>query len=238
MPPETAAAERAFYRSDERSLGHRRPARRAPGGPQGSGTSGPGSACPGRTPRSSRSPSRRPWTRASRGPSGTCSTSPSPRTRRPRWRWPYSILTASRCPDPTARLSGGGWPRRCRPAPAPSPARPAGGRTPPLCPRWPGRERATPTGRAARAAAWWIPPPGPVLRPGALAEITGLVQRLGDGALPVEIELTGAPGSGRTALAAQAAARLGTRLVAVDAAVSRLARTRSTPRSGRSAGPA
>ena len=62
------------------------------------------------------------------------------------------------------------------------------------------------------------PPPGPVLRTGALAEITGLVQRLGDGALPVEIELTGALGSGRTTLAAQAAARLGTRLVAVDAA--------------------
>ncbi len=62
------------------------------------------------------------------------------------------------------------------------------------------------------------PPPGPVLRPEALAEITGLVQRLGESALPVEIELVGAPGSGRTTLAVQTAARLGVRLVAVDAA--------------------
>jgi AAA+ superfamily predicted ATPase len=62
------------------------------------------------------------------------------------------------------------------------------------------------------------PPPGPVLRPDALAEITGLVRRLGAGGLPIEIELAGAPGSGRTTLAAQAAAELGVRLVAVDAA--------------------
>jgi hypothetical protein len=74
------------------------------------------------------------------------------------------------------------------------------------------------------------PPDGPVLRPGALAEITGLVRRLGGGAPPVEIELAGPPGSGRTSLAAQAVAQLGpeladraggrlaARLVAVDAA--------------------
>jgi ATPase family associated with various cellular activities (AAA) len=65
------------------------------------------------------------------------------------------------------------------------------------------------------------PPPGPVLRPEALEEIVGFVQGLGQGdgaGLPVEIELAGAAGSGRTALAAQAAARLGSRLVAVDAA--------------------
>ena len=65
------------------------------------------------------------------------------------------------------------------------------------------------------------PPPGPVLRPEALEEIVGFVQRLGQGGgtgLPVEIELAGAAGSGRTALAAQAAAALGSRLVAVDAA--------------------
>jgi hypothetical protein len=65
------------------------------------------------------------------------------------------------------------------------------------------------------------PPPGPVLHPEALAEIVGFVQTLslgGGAALPVEIELAGAAGSGRTALAAQAAARLGTRLVTVDAA--------------------
>lgn len=65
------------------------------------------------------------------------------------------------------------------------------------------------------------PPPGPVLRPEAVEEIVGFVQLLGQGGgvgLPVEIELAGAAGSGRTALAAQAAARLGSRLVAVDAA--------------------
>jgi AAA+ superfamily predicted ATPase len=72
---------------------------------------------------------------------------------------------------------------------------------------WPGG----PSGRVVD------PPPGPVLRPEALAEITGLARRLGDAGLPIEIELAGLPGSGRTALAAQAAARLGFRLVVVDA---------------------
>jgi len=62
------------------------------------------------------------------------------------------------------------------------------------------------------------PPPGPVLRAGALEEIVGFVRALGPGGPPVEIELAGPPGSGRTALAAHAAARLGTQLVAVDAA--------------------
>jgi MoxR-like ATPase len=65
------------------------------------------------------------------------------------------------------------------------------------------------------------PPPGPVLHPGALDEITRFAQMLGHGGeagLPIEIELVGAPGSGRTTLAAQAAARLGAPLVAVDAA--------------------
>ncbi len=84
--------------------------------------------------------------------------------------------------------------------------------------------------RAVLAATDWSggtsgrivqPPPGPVLRPAAVEEITGFVQRLGAGGeagLPIEIELVGAAGSGRTTLAAQAAARLGARLVAVDAA--------------------
>ena len=65
------------------------------------------------------------------------------------------------------------------------------------------------------------PPPGPVLRPEAVAEIAGFVQALGvagETGPPIEIELVGAAGSGRTTLAAQAAARLGVRLVAVDAA--------------------
>ena len=61
------------------------------------------------------------------------------------------------------------------------------------------------------------PPPGPVLRPEALAEITALAGRLGQASLPVEIELAGPAGSGRTSLAAQVAERLGIRLVAVDA---------------------
>jgi hypothetical protein len=83
------------------------------------------------------------------------------------------------------------------------------------------------TGPIGKGAADWSggatgrvvdPPSGPVLRPEALTEITRLVQRLGEDTLPIEIELTGAPGSGRTALAAQAAAQLGFRLVAVDAA--------------------
>jgi AAA+ superfamily predicted ATPase len=83
---------------------------------------------------------------------------------------------------------------------------------------------------ASLAAAEWSagasgravqPPAAPVLHPEALAEITGFVQKLGSGgepAPPIEIEIIGAPGSGRTALAAQAASRLGKNLVAVDAA--------------------
>ena len=65
------------------------------------------------------------------------------------------------------------------------------------------------------------PPPGPVLHPEAVAEIAGFVQALGQGGeagLPIEIELVGAAGSGRTTLASQAAARLGARLVAVNTA--------------------
>ena len=91
-----------------------------------------------------------------------------------------------------------------------------------------GSDAAAP--RALLAAADWSggasghvvePPPGPVLRPETLAEIVGFVQMIGGGGEarpPIEIELVGAAGSGRTALAAQAAARLGARLVAVDAA--------------------
>jgi hypothetical protein len=65
------------------------------------------------------------------------------------------------------------------------------------------------------------PPPGPVLQAEAAEEITSFVRSLGqDGqaGLPIEIELIGAPGSGRTTLAAHVAARLGTRLVAVNVA--------------------
>ena len=65
------------------------------------------------------------------------------------------------------------------------------------------------------------PPPGPLLRPEALAQIVDFVQPLGGQGgpnTPIEIELVGPPGSGRTTLAAQAAARLGSRLVVVDAA--------------------
>jgi AAA+ superfamily predicted ATPase len=64
-------------------------------------------------------------------------------------------------------------------------------------------------------------PPDPVLRPGAVEEITSFVRLLdADGAAEqtVEIEILGPPGSGRTTLAAQAAAQLGSRLIAVDAA--------------------
>jgi len=70
------------------------------------------------------------------------------------------------------------------------------------------------TGRAFKV------PAGPVLRPDAVAEITGFVKGLGPSrpsGLPIEIELVGAPGSGRTTLAAQAAGKLGKSLVAVDA---------------------
>jgi len=86
-------------------------------------------------------------------------------------------------------------------------------------------------GRLAVVADWSsgtagrevTPPPGPVLHPEALEEIVRFVRVLGEssaaGRLPIEIELAGASGSGRTTLAAQAAAKLGFRLVAVDAAV-------------------
>jgi hypothetical protein len=65
-----------------------------------------------------------------------------------------------------------------------------------------------------------VPPSGPVLHTEALEEIVGFVHGLsagGEAGLPVVIELADAAGSGRTTLAAQAAARLGFRLVAVDA---------------------
>jgi AAA+ superfamily predicted ATPase len=65
------------------------------------------------------------------------------------------------------------------------------------------------------------PPPAPVLRPEAVEELVGFVHALGlsdDAGLPIEIELVGAAGSGRTTLAAQIAARLGSTLLAVDAA--------------------
>jgi len=73
-------------------------------------------------------------------------------------------------------------------------------------------------GCAGRVVA---PPPGPVLRPEAVSEITGFVKALGlrgETEIPIEIELVGAPGSGRTGLAAHAAAQLGKNLVAVDLA--------------------
>ncbi len=65
-----------------------------------------------------------------------------------------------------------------------------------------------------------VAPPDPVLRPEVADEIVAFVERLGHGAetLPVEVELVGPPGSGRTSLAAQVAAQLGQRLVVVDAA--------------------
>jgi hypothetical protein len=65
------------------------------------------------------------------------------------------------------------------------------------------------------------PPQGPVLRPAAVAQIAAFVQALrqdGGSVLPIEIELAGPPGSGRTTLAAQAMAALDGRLMAVDGA--------------------
>ena len=65
------------------------------------------------------------------------------------------------------------------------------------------------------------PPHGPVLRPEAVDDVVGFVSRLGsrgEAGLPIEIELVGEPGSGRTSVAAQAAARLGVRLVVVEGA--------------------
>jgi predicted kinase len=79
----------------------------------------------------------------------------------------------------------------------------------------------TATDWSAGASGREAPPSEPVLRPESLAEIVGFVTALragGQADPPIEIELVGAPGSGRATLAAQAAARLGVRLVAVDAA--------------------
>jgi AAA+ superfamily predicted ATPase len=66
-----------------------------------------------------------------------------------------------------------------------------------------------------------VTPPAPVLHPSALEEIVGFlegIERRGADGLAVEVELLGPPGSGRATLAAQAADRLGRRLVVVDAA--------------------
>lgn len=69
------------------------------------------------------------------------------------------------------------------------------------------------------------PPGGPPLRPDSLEAIVAFLRGLprgGEGlSMPVEIELVGAPGSGRTSLAAHVAAALGPScrgLVAIDAA--------------------
>jgi ATPase family associated with various cellular activities (AAA) len=65
-----------------------------------------------------------------------------------------------------------------------------------------------------------VAPPGePVLHPRALEEIVAFLSPLSreDVGVTIEIELIGPPGSGRAALAAQAAAWLGRPLVAVDA---------------------
>ncbi|MGO9902632.1 MAG: ATP-binding protein [Solirubrobacteraceae bacterium] len=65
------------------------------------------------------------------------------------------------------------------------------------------------------------PPDGLVLREATIEEICEFVRALrvgGESTPPIEIELVGASGSGRTTLAAHVAARLGTKLVAVDAA--------------------
>src|SRR5215470_7648747 len=61
----------------------------------------------------------------------------------------------------------------------------------------------------------------PVIYPAELDEMAGFASAVlgaGRAAACVEIELAGAPGSGKTVLAAQAAAKLGERLVSVDAA--------------------
>ena len=81
--------------------------------------------------------------------------------------------------------------------------------------QWPSDWATGCAGRAVKVAA------GPVLRPDAVAEITGFLKSLDASRRsgpPIEIELVGAPGSGRTTLAAQAAAKLGKNLVAVNAA--------------------
>jgi hypothetical protein len=74
------------------------------------------------------------------------------------------------------------------------------------------------SGASGRAVA---PPAGPLLQPQALDDIVGFARAVPDphdDAAGLEIELVGAPGSGRTTLAAQAATRLGLPLVAVDVA--------------------
>jgi MoxR-like ATPase len=78
--------------------------------------------------------------------------------------------------------------------------------------------RSGPAGRDVEPAA------GPVLYPAALDEIVGFAGPLATVTGPrgpqggIEVELAGAPGSGKTVLAAQACQKLGKRLVSVDAA--------------------
>ena len=159
--------------------------RRGPAHPRGRGRRGPG---------------HRPGVRVPARPDR------SRPTRRPRWPRRCSSSAASRRRARTPRSCDGGSPGRWWPDATPSPGRPAGGRTR-HAPRWRGadgerRPRRRPTGRAARAAASSRPPPGPVLRPRG----TGGDRRLrpearrGRRARPIEIELVGAPGSGRTTL--------------------------------------
>jgi ATP-dependent 26S proteasome regulatory subunit len=87
-----------------------------------------------------------------------------------------------------------------------------------------------PSGQAQEAAAGWgagttgtriAAPPPPALRPEVCDAIVAFAGALAGprAAPPIEIELVGPPGSGRTCLAAAAAARLGLGLVSVNARV-------------------
>ena len=230
MPPgDLLAAEQAFYRADTAAAALSRAIDALAGAPPTT----PGTTCGPRWGRVRRNctslPSAWPGPPIPRccASSATSSTLRKPPGPPRRCRWRYSGTRRSGARDPTRRWSAGTWPAQSATGETRTPPRPAGKQTR-SCSR-----RCCGTGSDPAAADWSAgtlgtvveQPGGLPLRPDSLEAIVAFIGSLPAGreglSMPVEIELMGAPGSGRTSLAAHVVAALGQPgrgLVAVDAA--------------------
>ena len=158
--------------------------------------------------------------------SATCSTPLKPPAPPRRCRWRCSATRRSGAPGPTRRWSAGGWPARSATGETRTPPRPAGTPTPCCSHRCcgPGPTRRPPTGRPEPSAPSSSRPAGLRCAPTASAPSWpfSVPCRTARKACRYRSRSNwwGAPGSGRTSLAAHVAAALGQPcrgLVAVDA---------------------